>query len=121
MELSLLERIQIQNVLPKEGDILTLRLTQDILKKVEISAQEIEKFEIVGNGQTITWNDKGTKSKKEVIFTQAEIQLVKTKVAKLDSEKKLTFQMLSLHEKFVEGNYTNTPEKDKKPKPDEGN
>jgi hypothetical protein len=105
--LNVLERSTLIEMLPGEGNIITLRLKRDLITKVGFSAKDFEEFEIKSiqdeNDPTkswTTWNAKGV-APTEKDFADAEIELVKKELQKLDSAGKLTDKMLSIYEKFM--------------------
>ncbi len=46
MKLTILDRLQIQNILPREGDIVSLIHIKDILEKTKITSEEAIKCEL---------------------------------------------------------------------------
>ncbi len=108
MILTVLERLVLLNLLPKEGDFTTLKLVR--VAREDLSFNDIEnqklKFESTsgsdGKGQ-VNWN---MEAAKELLrdFTIGEmmtIEIVKA-LKKLEDEKKLTDEHFTLYEKFVE-------------------
>ena len=82
------------NLLPKEGNILTLSVAKDIRKKVDLSQKEVEDCGIKGmDSGGLTWSKS---IDVEVIFSDAEITSLKTKVSELDASSKITMELLSL-------------------------
>jgi hypothetical protein len=104
--LNILERSTIVELLPGEGNIITLRLKRDLVSKVGFSAEDFERFEIKSTPDETdptkswtSWNAAGN-TPIEIGFEDAEIELVKKKLAELNSAGKLTDKMISLYEKF---------------------
>jgi len=94
------ERLIILQILPKEGNFTTLRLTRDLGNKVGISADEFEEFEIKQEENLIKWNDKGS-IEKSIDFKNKEIEIISAELKNLDKEKKLEFRHFSIFEKFI--------------------
>lgn len=96
IKLSIGDRISLLGILPKEGDIITLVLAKDIRLKTELSQNELKKCGIKRNekGGGLTW--KIQKIDKTIIFTNAEITLLKSQIEKLDKSKKITSELLDL-------------------------
>jgi len=89
--------ILVSQFLPKEGNLLTMTVVKDIKDKVELSQAEMAEYglKIVKDGG-LSWNEKGNSSSKEIIFTTAELSILKEKVDELDKNAKLTLDVLPL-------------------------
>jgi len=98
MKITVTERISIISLCPKEADILTQTLVRDLLKKVELSQAEIKKINLRpredGNG--VRWDEPNEVPLKNVTFSELELSLLKGQVVKLDKEKKVSQNLLSL-------------------------
>lgn len=99
--LTTLERILIPSILRKESDYKSLIVTNDLKKKVQLTQDEIKKFELRTEGQSLVWNEKGAKSIIEYDLTEFEKLEIKLALQKLDQEKKLSSELISLYDKFV--------------------
>jgi len=131
MKLTVLERIMLQEILPKEGDFISLKLVRKLrealafsekeiaeiafrthwkcpkCQKVELSTEVIEcedcKIYMRPSGE-VTWdNDKAKKIVKDVFMGAKMLALCESTLKKLSDESKLTEQHMSLYAKFVEG------------------
>ena len=126
MILSVLERLVLLNLLPKEGDFTTLKLVR--VAREDLSFNDIEnqrlKFKSTGGpdgkGQ-VNWD---MEASKELLrdFTIGEMMTIKIVEAlkKLESDKKLTDEQFTLYEKFVEpppASVTTPPLEEVKPAP----
>lgn len=101
--LSLLERVILSgSVLSNMGSYEYLILKKDILNKIAVTQEELKKFEIKSTEQGgLSWNEKGSKSKFEIEFSDMEKNEIKLSLKKLSDEKKLTDEMFSLYEIFA--------------------
>jgi len=81
MILSVSERLQFQYLLPVQGNLKTLELVDNILKKLNITEEEGER---------------------EFIFEIEEIQFLQDCIKILDQNNKLSFQSLSVIRKIME-------------------
>lgn len=93
IKLGVKERIGFGNFVPEENDIITQTIARDILKKVSLGQAEMKK---IGMKKS---EDGGWRWKKEgpeitFVFTNAEIELLRQEVEKLDKQKKITLEML---------------------------
>jgi len=95
------ERMITLTILPQEGNIITLKMIRDLKSKIGLSAQELKEFEVAQDGERVKWNQKGLVPR-DFDFAEAEIDLIKKQLKKLDSDGKLHQDMLPVYEKFVE-------------------
>src|SRR4030042_2235 len=106
MKLSVLERILLLGLLPKEGNILTVRLIRTLREKIEFKEEEIKLFEIKTVSSTtgdalITWNKKA-ETEVEIDITTLEKTIIVEQLKDVNDKKKLTPDHISLYEKFLE-------------------
>ena len=100
MELSVLDRITIGNILPQKGDYISLVLKQAILEKIKITPKEIEEYELKSDGDNIKWN---ASKAKDVAFVleESEKSFIKKTLQDLDTKKELAENMVGLYKKFI--------------------
>lgn len=102
MVLTILERLMILQALPKEGNILLLRLRQGLISKVGLSAEDYVKFEVKQTPEgKVTWKS-DIPQEVEIDLNEAEMGIIKSSLKDLDRAGKLLPDQLSLWEKFVE-------------------
>jgi len=99
MKLNLMERLMAIQILPKEGSFATLKITRDLQDVLAPSEAEYKEFEVVQDGESTKWNEKGREDRDVEVGEKANDLIVEA-LNKLDEEKKLTAQFLSLYEKF---------------------
>jgi len=101
MELNIVERMILIQILPREGDFVTLKIVRDLQGVVGFSEEEYKEFELreVENG-TYAWNSKGNLPK-EIPIGEKATDIIVDALKKLNNEKKLTEHMVSLYEKFI--------------------
>lgn len=101
MNLHSIDRLALLQILPAEGDFLTLCCVKDIKAKLEFSKEEREKLEFkpLSNGG-MQWNsDEDVPI--DVSFDEAEAALLGTTLEKLNKDKKLTIDHLGVYRKFA--------------------
>jgi len=106
MLLGVLERILLDNLLPKEGGYLTMILVDEFRKCLRLTPEEITEFELVEgvdeDGRktgSLHWNK--TKAKDiEVEVGEATMKIVKDTLTALSDAGKVTIDHLSLCKKF---------------------
>ena len=103
MKLNLLERFTILQILPAEGNFSTLKINRDLQESLAPTEKEFKDFEIVQEDERTRWNQKGMIEKEIEIGEKATDMIVKS-LKKLDEDKKLTAQHISVFEKFVKEN-----------------
>jgi len=101
MKLTILERLIFGVLYPKEGTRITQVLVKDIKKKVEFSQEEFKELEFKATDEGYTWKQDKVKDI-DYTFTKAELELLKEEVKKLDTQKKITQENLSLCDKIAD-------------------
>lgn len=130
MKLNVLERLKLQNLLPAEGNFVTLKLIRKLREALSFSEKEIAEINFENSwkcdacntnqlsSQTpkcpscgaymqsagmVHWDEiKALKLIKDVHMGGTMRDLCKSTLKKLSDEEKLTEQTMSLYEKFVE-------------------
>jgi hypothetical protein len=102
MKLSVLERIQLLNLLPAEGSIVTLRLISELRLELGFSEKEIKTAEIKQDSQSgrITWKPDAAVIK-DVKIGDAAKAVVVDALKRMDKELKLTMLHVPLWDKFM--------------------
>lgn len=108
MKLNIPERIILLNILPLEGDVITLRLLMELKKNLGFTEEEIAKWSLttkIPQDKTpyVVWNDDFTKETKDIIIGATMKSIITLQLRKLDESKKLRMEMISLYERFVDG------------------
>ena len=107
IKLNVYERLLAMQLLPQEGNYITLKLIRDLSSKLGLSADEMKEYDIKqlqdkeGKSQ-VSWNAKGNEGK-DIDFKEKEVDLIKDVLAGFDKDKKLEQKYFTLYEKFVEG------------------
>ena len=100
MQLTILERVLLLNVLPVEGNIITLRIIQDLRRNLAPTEEEIKKVNLRQEGTQIRWDDE--KYTADVPVGEKATDTVVAALVKMNSDNKLTEQFIPLYERFVE-------------------
>ena len=100
MKLNVMERLTLLQILPKEGNFATLKITRELISNLGLSEADYKEFEINQKDGLITWNEKGGEDRAIVIGEKATDIIIES-LKKLDEEKKLEDRHFSLYEKFV--------------------
>ena len=100
-KLNLPERLTLLNIIPKENNFSTLRIIRTFTKDLGISDAEYKEFDIVQEGEKITWNVERGSKEKEFEIGEIANALIKEALKKLDTDKKLEVKHYTIYEKFV--------------------
>ena len=104
VKLAIVERIQLLNLLPAEGNAITLRVVNELRQELSFSEREIKDANIQNDAETgrVTWKD-DAKLIKDVKVGDTANGIIKEALKKLDDEKKLTLAVMPVYERFMEG------------------
>ena len=101
MKLSVGDRIKLLGLLPKTGNVREMRDTEVLKNKIYVSE---ELFKLIGGqvheGQ-IVWNEALDLDYTEIDLKDNELQIIKSQLEKLDSNKALPMSLLKMWDKFV--------------------
>ena len=101
MKLDVPDRLVLLNLLPAEGNVLTLRIVQELRLALAFSEKELLAAELVQKDGLARWNPEADVTK-EVTIGSAASGLIVDALKKLEGESRLTVNHLSLYERFVE-------------------
>ncbi len=100
MKLSVSERVHLTDILPRQGDILTVKVVQTILEKIDFSIEELKKWSVKREDNSIRWDDKVAKDV-EIEITNGEETVIVSTLRELSEKKTLSINHLSLWDKFL--------------------
>jgi len=100
MNLSILERIVLLKVLPKEGDYATLKILTNLRLSLSFTEEEIKKWGITSNPKegSTSWSENG---EAEIPIGEKATDIIVSAFKKLNREKKLMPEMMGTYEKFI--------------------
>lgn len=106
MRLNIPERIALLNILPVEGNIVTLKIVRDLQNDLAFSEKEIKRFKMKNTrtssgGASVLWDSDFTDETKEIEIGEVAKGIIVDALKTLDERKKLRMEMLTLYEKFV--------------------
>jgi len=130
MKMTVIERIQLQNLLPAQGDFITLKLIRKLRESLSFSEKEIAEISFKNHWKCdicstkeiasqvpkcpkcgeymmpagmVNWDEaKAVKVIKDVHMGRTMRDLCRSVLQKLSDNKELTEQTMPLYEKFVE-------------------
>ena len=95
IELSIIERIGFQQLVPEQGSFADLLHAKNIMKKVEISSEEADRLHLRTENGNITWR-KDADTPISVTFTPVELEVIRTQIDKLDKEQRIHISMFDI-------------------------
>ena len=98
MELSVLDRLTLLNIIPKEGDYTTLKIIRKLQEELSFSEEEHKLLNFRQDDQSLFW-DEGIK--KEVEIGEKATDVIVDAFKKLDKGKQLKMEQMELYERFV--------------------
>lgn len=98
MEFTVEERLAMLNLLPPEGNLLTMKIVHDLRQALAFSDEELEALNFQQSDGRLSWQN--TVEPKEVEAGIKARGVVYDELEKLDKEKKLREAHLTLCEKF---------------------
>lgn len=101
--MNIIKRITLSQFLPQKGNFESLIITKSIDKKIQITVEEVEEFNIKSTEQGyLTMNEKAASYIKEIEFTQLELDfIIKQLNQAKDNSEELTMQFIDLYEEFI--------------------
>ncbi len=101
LQLSVLERLQLPDILPKTGKIIEMELARGIIDKIRLGADEIGEYGIrdTADGR-IMWNHDKARLK-DVELEEAEITMLQGAIRAMDKEGRVTLELLPLVKRIL--------------------
>lgn len=100
MKLTVAERLILLGLLPKEGNFTMIKLVRELRENLSFTEKEHKALEFNNTDGNITWKE--TVQPKDIQIGEVLTIEIKGILKKMDEEKKLTEQVLTLYEKFME-------------------
>ncbi len=101
MELKTFDRLILLNILPKEGDVISLRVIRKLRDDLGFTEAEIKALEFHQDENGIRWKTEADQPKEIEIGDKAR-EIIRDRLAELNKQKKLTEEHIPLYERFVE-------------------
>ena len=104
IDLTVLERLVLLNVMPKEGDFTTLKLVRKFREELSFDEAENKALDFKQVGDQVKWNESANIVKKFDLGEDSQVRkLIVDALKKLSEDKKLRDEHFTLYEKFVDG------------------
>ncbi len=107
MRLTIAERMSLLDMLPVQGNIVTLRAITSLRLNLSMSEEEIKEYEIKTvrseDGKVfVQWAPEFDKTRIDIPMSDHEKGIVTREILQLDQQSKLTINQLPLYEYFVD-------------------
>lgn len=99
MELGIHERIILLNILPVEGNVVTVRLLKKLRTELGFTEEEIKKHKIKPVENQVMWEETGYKANIEI--GEKATDIVKEAFKRLDGEGKIREDMIDIYDRFM--------------------
>jgi len=105
-KLNVVERIALLNILPFEGNVVTLKIIKDLQSNLSFSEEEMKRFKMKNirrpdGGTFAVWDADLGEETKEIEIGDVAKDIIVEQLKALEGRKKLRMEMLTLYEKFV--------------------
>jgi len=103
MELGILDRLVLLQVVPKQGDITTIKLVQDFISECGFSEEELEEYKIGETAQGgAKWDDpEDNPYTKDVSIGDRLFRMIKKEFQNLNKKKQLQLSHIKVYDKFI--------------------
>jgi len=104
MELTIRERLMLNSILPAQGDIVTLKIVQELKMALAFSEEEIAEHDIVTSDEGVRWNPESDEYVRDISIGPRAMGVIVEELERLNNAKELTANFISLYDKFMEDN-----------------
>jgi len=101
MELNVGERLVLLDILPKEGNFLTLKILRKMREDLSFDEEELKLFGIEQKDNVVNWDDTMGKPK-EIEIGEKATEIIAEALTTLNNQNRLKDQHFELYERFVE-------------------
>lgn len=104
MKLSVMERVVVLDLLPREGDFLTLKVLRELRESLALKEEEIKQFGVTSllDESSGMINYKWEKNEEvDIPMTEVKLNLIREQLRIIDRNKHLTENQYSVYEKFI--------------------
>ncbi|KKK95907.1 hypothetical protein LCGC14_2668100 [marine sediment metagenome] len=101
MILTVHERILLLQVLPREGNYANMKILNELRMNLSYSEDEQKEWgiDVDDETQTVSWDENG---EADIPIGEKATGIVIDELRKLDSENKISIQVLPIYEKFIQ-------------------
>ncbi len=100
MELKVFDRLILLNILPREGDYLTLKIVRKLREDLSFSEGEHKSLQIRQEEGKVFWVQEAD-IPKDISIGEKVTDIIVETLKRLDKEKKLQIEHMAIYEKFL--------------------
>jgi len=102
MKLGVKDRLMLLGCIPQRGDILTLRIVQELQRKLGLSEKELKLLKVVQNDGNIAWDQKAETKMGlvEVPIGEKAKELIATQIKAMSDQEGLVLDHLAIIDKL---------------------
>ena len=97
MELKALDRILLRQLLPTQGNLVTLKIVKDALDVLDFTKEEMESLNFIQEGQSLKWTTT-VDLPKEIALSSLAIDIIKKELRTLEEQQKLKLEQLNIYD-----------------------
>lgn len=102
LKLSVGDRLVLLSMLPREGDLITLRTVRDAKTTISFSDAEREALKLKSKPDgTVEW-DTSVEQESSIALTDSAFEVILTRFDQMDKEKKIPLSYLDTYEKLMQ-------------------
>lgn len=107
MRLTIPERISLLGILPREGNIITLRIIRKLQERLSFTETEMTRWKMVNTSHpdgrvSITWDEDFAKEEVDIEIGENATAIIKRELRIVEGQGKLRYDAISIYEKFLE-------------------
>ena len=99
MELSVIDRIVLLDILPTSGTFLTVKIVRQLRDALYFDEAELVEYGLEQKGEQFVWQ---TSTAVEVEIGPKAAEIIRAALLAMDDDEKITDREFSLYERFVE-------------------
>ncbi len=101
VKLNIAERLSIVDILPIQGNYITIKTINRLRDLLLPDSKEVKKYNLIQEGNQIKWDSRYDNETKEYELDEFECEIIKRQLIELDKSEKLTPNLIKLYERFV--------------------
>jgi len=104
VKLTVRQRLNLQGILPQQGDFLTVKMIRVLREELSFSQEEHELLKLVSNQNgSVSWDGEAAEDCiKEMEIPETIVSIIKQILEKLNEQKKITEAHLDFYEMFMD-------------------
>lgn len=103
MKLNLFERFKLLEILPQQGNFVTLKIVRQLREDLSPSEGEYKEYEIklLDEGRKVKWNPEKAQKEKDIAMGDVAKEVIVTALKTLNDKNELKGEYFTVYEKFI--------------------